>query len=159
MSYWSLSLTFHRLWQYQRFSLTLKHLCFSLTFPWPWRPWGTIPPPHLKHHQVWILLRTVVTPSITENLRHIPWLPTTSVISSILMFSGSFTIFLRRNPSHPRDLSPSDVHLYVFFFNIFFYETAIGIGLGHELPTNTPYGTNWQMQIKEQDQRREGKSN
>ena len=38
-----------------------------------------------------------------------------SILSFILVFSGSLTIFLR-NPSHPRDLSPSDAHLDVFFF-------------------------------------------
>ena len=35
------------------------------------------------------------------------------------------------------------------------YEKATGIGLGEELPTNTPYGVHWQTLIEERDQRRE----
>ena len=52
--------------------------------------------------------------SITENTRHIPWVPKRSVITFIPMFYGRLTIFLRRNSSPPKGFVPLFAEFEVF---------------------------------------------
>ena len=146
-------------------------------------PAESVPQPHLERHQAWILLRGntkqyrrhetytlgadtfsyFIYPDVlreVDNLFKKKFKPPKGFVPLF----AEFECFLKYNlPGYIHGhrnyitcvLAYEAVTKIIMDLEKCSYEKATGIGLGEELPTNTPYGVHWQTLIEERDQRRE----